>query len=90
MVARIDAVPGARDAIGSAGMTTREYVVFSWSLLQNGLAAWAISQPGGKLPPGVSKANVDFYKKHEAELQRLEGQKSDDCGGDDEEEGSEE
>ena len=31
-------------------MTAHEYVVFSFSLLQNGLAAWAVSQPGGKLP----------------------------------------
>src|SRR5262245_66007070 len=57
-VARIDAAPGARAAIESAGMTTREYAVFSLSLLQTGLAAWAVDQPGGQLPPGVSQANV--------------------------------
>lgn len=73
MVAKLNSVPGASAAIQSAGMTTREYVVFSWSLGLNGLAAWALSQPGGKLPPGTSKANVDFYKKHEAELQQLQG-----------------
>lgn len=73
MVAKLNSVPGVTAAIESAGMTTREYVVFSWSLGLNGLAAWALSQPGGKLPPGMSKANVDFYKKHEAELQQLQG-----------------
>ncbi|MEX1994769.1 MAG: hypothetical protein WD929_08905 [Steroidobacteraceae bacterium] len=73
MTAKLNARPGAKAAIASAGMTTREYVVFSWSLMQNGLAAWALSQPGGKLPAGVSKANVDFYQKHEAALQQLEG-----------------
>jgi hypothetical protein len=77
MVAALDGVPGAKGAIQSAGMTTREYVVFSWSILHNGLAAWAISQPGGKLPAGTSKANVDFYQKHEAELQQLDGLKQD-------------
>src|SRR5262245_13358908 len=68
MVAKVNGVPGAQAAIQSAGMTTREYLVFSWSIIQTGMAAWALSQPGGKLPPDVSQANVDFYKKHEAEL----------------------
>ena len=85
MVAALDGVRGAKAAIQSAGMTTREYVVFSWSILHNGLAAWAISQPGGKLPAGTSKANVDFYQKHEAELQQLEALKPDeDCDEDEE------
>lgn len=78
MVAALDGVPGAKAAIQSAGTTSREYVLFSWSILHNGLAAWAISQPGGKLPAGTSKANVDFYQKHEAELQQLEALKQDD------------
>ena len=72
MAAKLDSVPGARAAIQSAGMTSREYMVFSLSLLQNGMAAWALSQPGGTLPPGVSRANVDFMKKHDAELKQLE------------------
>src|SRR5688572_21423839 len=71
MVAKLNAVPGAQAAIQSAGLTTREYVVFMWSMLQNGMAVWAASQPGGKLPPGTSQANVDFYKKHEAELKAI-------------------
>jgi hypothetical protein len=80
MAAALDGVPGAKAAIQSAGMTTREYGLFMWSLLHNGLAAWAISQPGGKLPAGTSKANVDFYQRHEAELQQLEALKQDeDC-----------
>lgn len=45
--ARLDAVPGVKAAIQSAGMATREYVVFTWSLFQNAMAAWALSQPGG-------------------------------------------
>jgi hypothetical protein len=73
MAGRLEAVPGVKAAIQSAGMTSREYVLFSMSLLQNALAAWAASEPGGTLPPGVSKANVDFLKKHDAELKQLEG-----------------
>lgn len=78
MTAALDGTPGAKEAIQSAGMTTREYVVFSWSILHNGLAAWTLSQPGGKLPAGTAKANVDFYQKHEGELQQLEDLKQDD------------
>jgi len=86
-VARINSVPGAQAAIQSAGMTTREYVVFTWSLFQSGMAAWALSQPGGTLPPGVSKANVDFYRAHEQALQQLGSQQGfDPCSDRDESE----
>ena len=79
-VARINGVPGAQAAIQSAGMTTREFVVFTWSLFQTGMAAWALDQPGGTLPPGVSKANVDFYRTHEQALKQLgTEQDSDPC-----------
>jgi hypothetical protein len=78
MAARLDAAPGAKAAVQSAGMTSREYVLFSLALLHNGLAAWAVSQPGGKLPPGVSKANVDFLKTHDKELKQLEALKATD------------
>ena len=39
--AKLDAAPGARVAVQSAGMTSREYVVFAFSLIQNALAALA-------------------------------------------------
>jgi hypothetical protein len=80
MVAKMNSVPGVQGAIQSAGMTTREYVVFMFSMLQNGWAAWAVSQPGGKLPPGVSQANVDFYNKHEAKMAAIG--RDDTCGND--------
>ncbi len=75
--------------VQSAGMTTREFVVFTWSLFQTGLADWALEQPGGTLPPGVSKANVDFYRAHEQAFKELgTEQDSDDC--DDRDEADEE
>ncbi len=80
MVAKLNSVPGVQAAIQSAGMTTREYVVFMFSMMQNGMAAWAVSQPGGKLPPGVSQANVDFYKKHETAMAEIG--RDDPCGDD--------
>ncbi len=86
-VARLDANTKARGAITSAGMTTREYLLFSFSLLQNGIIAWTISQPGGKLPAGASTANVNFYRAHEAAIQKLGKEtQSDDCDAADSEE----
>jgi hypothetical protein len=80
MVAALNAWPGGANAIRSAGLTTREYIVFTWSLLHNAMAGWAASEPGGSLPAGVSRANVDFVKKHEADLQQLGASAgSDDC-----------
>jgi hypothetical protein len=67
----MDAVPEVKSALKASGMTSREYLVFSWSVFQNGMAAWALDQPGGQLPPGVKKANVDFYRAHAAELTKL-------------------
>jgi hypothetical protein len=83
VTAKFNAAPGVKAAIQSAGMTTREYVVFTFSIFQNGLAAWALTQPGGKLPAGTSKANVDFYNRHAADLQQLDALKQDDdCNAD--------
>ena len=69
--ARMDGVPEVKAALKAASMTSREYLLFSWSLFQNGMAAWALEQPGGQLPPGVKMANVKFYRAHEAEVKKL-------------------
>lgn len=72
MTARLAAVPGAAAAVQSAGLGTREYVVFNLAMFHNGLAAWALDQ-GGELPPGASMDNVQFFKKHEGKMQQLAG-----------------
>jgi hypothetical protein len=85
-VAHISDIPGAAAAIESAGMPVREFMVFSWSMVQSGIAAWILTQPGGELPSGVSMANVDFYRAHEAELKKLSQEmQSGDCQNGDEE-----
>lgn len=71
MAARMDKVSGVKSALKGAGMTSREYLVFSLAVFENGMAAWALEQPGGKLPPGVKMANVNFYRAHKAELEKL-------------------
>ena len=68
---RIDAVPGARAAVQSAGLTSREYVLFAFSLIENAFASYALEQPGGKLPPGVSMKNIDFLHQHAGVIEQL-------------------
>jgi hypothetical protein len=69
--AKLNSLPAAKSAIQEAGLTAREYVVFSFALLQTGLAVWGGDQAGGK-PSSVSPANVAFYKKNEPNLKKLE------------------
>ena len=71
MAARMDGVPQVKSALKGAGMTSREYLLFSFSVFQNGMAAWALDQPGGKLPPGAKMTNINFYRAHETELKKL-------------------
>ncbi len=78
MAARIDRIPTAKSAITAAGLTTREYVVFSFAMFQAGMAAWSLEQ-GGALPPGVSKANVDFYRKNRAKIDGVPPLDDGDC-----------
>ncbi len=88
-VAGIEENAAATAAIQSAGLTTREYLVFGYAAFQSGMSAWALSQ-GGKLPPGVTMANVNFYRDHEAEIQDLNELTTPACDSSDEEEEPEE
>jgi len=69
--AKIDAVPAAKAALQTAGMTDREYVLFAFSMLDANFASYALQTPGGKLPAGVNMANVEFVRKHADELRSL-------------------
>ncbi|MDH4152373.1 MAG: hypothetical protein OEV01_01170 [Nitrospira sp.] len=71
MAARMDKVSDVKSALKAVGMTSREYLVVSFSVFQSGMAAWALDQPGGTLPPGMKPANVNFYRAHKAELEKL-------------------
>ena len=82
--ARLDSVAGAKAAVQAAGMSSREYVVISFALLENGMASYLLQTPGGKLPDGVNMANVDFVQKHSAELHQLANETEDEsCEKDD-------
>ncbi|MGH7520642.1 MAG: hypothetical protein ACREMI_05145 [Gemmatimonadales bacterium] len=69
IAAKYDSIPAARRAISAAGLTTREYVVFTFALFQAGMGAWVVEQQGwSKLPPDVARANVEFYQRHKAQI----------------------
>ncbi len=96
MAARFDGVPPLKKAIGDAGLTPREFAVAQGAALQAGMAYGIMKQY--KLSPdsvskstGVSKANLEFIRVHEAEIERMgremqaqmpqgEGEKSDAAG----------
>jgi hypothetical protein len=75
MVARLNGVSEARRAITGAGLTTRDYVLTQGALLQTGIAHGMMKQL--KISPdsaikafGVSRANLEFVDKNEAEITR--------------------
>lgn len=70
MAARIDSIPSASTAVRAAGMDSREYAVFTMSLVHSALGAWMVEQ-GGELPPDVALENVQFFQAHEMELKEV-------------------
>lgn len=75
-VKALEGVPQIRGAITSTGLTTRDFVLTQGALLQAGMAH--VLTKDAKMSPdsvvktaGVSRANLDFYQKNEAEIGRL-------------------
>lgn len=75
MVARLNGVVDARRAVTGAGLTTRDYVLTPGALLQAGMAHGMMKQL--KISPdsaikafGVSRANLEFVGRNEAEITR--------------------
>ena len=73
MVARLNGVPEARRVITGEGLTTRDYVLTQGAMLQAGIAYGMMKQL--KISPdsaiktfGVSRANLEFVGKNEAEI----------------------
>jgi hypothetical protein len=75
-VKALESNPQVRGAITSTGLTSKDYVLTQWALLQTGMAyamtkGSGVSQDEIAKKAGVSKANLDFYAKNEAEINRL-------------------
>ena len=70
--ARWDSLPAIRNAIQSAGMTSTEYITFTFAMFQAGMGAWMVEQGGaGRLPAGVARENVDYYLANKARFEAL-------------------
>lgn len=72
----LDKIPQIRGAITATGLGTRDYVLTQGALLQAGMA-YAMTKDGS-VPAekaiegaGVSRTNLEFYQKNEAEINRL-------------------
>lgn len=72
MAAQFDAVPPLKKAIHDAGLTSREFALFSMSLLQAGMALGVLESGATKLPEGTPKENVDFVRAHRAEIEQIQ------------------
>ncbi len=75
MAASIERVPGAGDAIEDAGLSTHEFVIISWALVQASVADYAATQ-GADVKELAAKAhihpdNVTFVREHRAEIEKL-------------------
>ena len=70
-VREYERIPGLVSTIKTSGLTPREFVVLSYTLMANSMAL-ANKQAGMKeMPPGASKANMDFIQTHQKEIQAL-------------------
>ena len=76
LTARYNSVPSVKAAITKAGMTPRELALAQGAFLQAGMSYGLMKQL--KLSPdsvvkatGVSRANLEFFRANEAEINRL-------------------
>jgi len=76
LTARYNSVPPAKAAISRAGMTPRDFALAQGAFLQAGMSYGLMKQM--KLSPdsvvkttGVSRANLEFFRVNEAEINRL-------------------
>ena len=70
IVAMVDKSPDLKKAIESAGMTTRDFVLFEMAII-NGASGSLLTKAGQKLPPEISPDQVEFYQKNETKLKAL-------------------
>lgn len=74
MVAKIDKQPVMAEAIKSAGLSTREWVMVTMSMMQTGMAAAVVkmrpndNQDSLMREMKVNPENVKWYTEHEAEI----------------------
>ncbi|MGH7507688.1 MAG: hypothetical protein ACRELX_18695 [Longimicrobiales bacterium] len=76
MAERYESVPEVRDAIEDAGLSTREFAVIFWAMMQAGMAQFAVEQGGDPEEVArelqVNPANIRFMEEHAAEIAELQ------------------
>lgn len=75
MAMAVEREPGAREAIESAGLGVRQYVMIAWALGQARFADEAVRQgadPGALAAEAhINPENLQFVRQHRAEIDRL-------------------
>ncbi len=67
-----DSKPKIKNAINSAGMTSRQYTTFLFAMFQAGMGAYVAQQRGlDKLPEGTVRDNVEYYIINQEKLNAL-------------------
>ena len=74
--ARFDAVPPAKRVLADAGLTSREFAVAQGSWFQSAMSysvmkQYKLSADSVSKTTGVNKANLEFFRAHEAEIDQM-------------------
>lgn len=76
IAAAFDGEPRIKGAINGAGMSSREYVTFLFSMLQAMFGSIAVQMGGedalNEMPNGVLKSNIQFFLEHQDEFEALD------------------
>jgi hypothetical protein len=84
IAAAFDSEPRIKGAINGAGMSSREYVTFLFSMLQAMFGSIAVQMGGddalADMPNGVLKQNIQFFMEHQDEFEALDMGDDDDEG----------
>lgn len=71
-IARMEANPKVKEILDKSGISARDYVLTMSAYLRAAMAdAAATSSPKGLAPARVNEDNVEFIRKHRAELEPL-------------------
>jgi hypothetical protein len=76
LVARYSAVAPVKKAIADAGLTPREFAVAQGAMIHAGMSygimkEYKLSPDSVSKTTGVSKANLEFFRANEAEIERM-------------------
>ena len=75
-IARIDRMPVMHATLAQAGLSSSDYVLCSFALIQAGVYAAVVQMQGekawAKIPPGIPADNTHYVIAHKAQMDKLE------------------